>query len=83
MSGMTPNGRLFPDPVGGRHARGSAVPVECENAFRQDLHRLPARRKARRQARACCDFQARLIIGGDKVRRVEAEPVTPSLELRD
>jgi hypothetical protein len=36
-----------------------ALPVEREDALRQDLHHLPARQKARGQARAGGDLQAR------------------------
>ena len=43
----------------GGYARRSALPVEREDALRQDLHHLPARQEARRQARARGDLQAR------------------------
>ena len=44
--------------LGGGHARRSALPVEREDALRQDVHRLPARQEARREARARRDVQA-------------------------
>ena len=43
----------------GGHARRPALPLEREDALRQDLHHLPARQEARRQARARGDLQAR------------------------
>ena len=43
----------------GGHARRPALPLEREDALRQDLHRLSARQEARRQAGAGGDFQAR------------------------
>ena len=43
---------------GGGHARRPAVPVEREDALRQDVHRVPARQEARREARARGDVQA-------------------------
>ena len=45
--------------LGGGHARRPALPLEREDALRQDLHHLPARQEARRQARAGGDLQAR------------------------
>ena len=43
----------------GGYARRPALPLEREDALRQDLHHLPARQEARRQARARGDLQAR------------------------
>ena len=51
--------RLLPLALGGRHARRPSLPVEREDALRQDLHRLPIGQETRRQARARGDFQAR------------------------
>ena len=51
--------RLLPLHLEGGHARRPALPLEREDALRQDLHHLPARQEARRQARARGDLQAR------------------------
>ena len=50
--------RLLPLDLEGGQARGSALPVEREDALRQDLRHLSAREEARRQARAGGDVQA-------------------------
>ena len=44
--------------LGGRHACRPAIPLERENALRQDLRDLPARQETRRQACARSDLQA-------------------------
>ena len=56
--------RLLPLALGGRHARRPAFPVEREDALRQNLHHLPTRQEAWRQAGARADLQAR---GGRRV----------------
>ena len=56
--GRRQDARLLPLDLEGGHARGSALPVEREDALRQDLHHLPARQEARCQARARGDLQA-------------------------
>ena len=50
--------RLLPLDLEGGHARRPAVPVEREDALRQDLRRLPAREEARREAGARRHVQA-------------------------
>jgi len=51
--------RLLPLHLEGGHARRPALPVEREDALRQDLHRLSARQETRGHARARGDLQAR------------------------
>ena len=46
------NPRLLPLAVGGRHARRPALPLEREDALRQDLHHLSAREETR--GRSAC-----------------------------
>ena len=50
--------RLLPLDLAGGHARRPALPVERQDAVRQDLHRLPARQEARRQEGARRHVQA-------------------------
>ena len=57
--GREQDARLLPLDLEGGHARRPALPLEREDALRQDLHHLPARQEARRQARARGDLQAR------------------------
>ena len=57
--GRGQDARLLPLDLEGGHARRPALPLEREDALRQDLHHLPARQEARRQARARGDLQAR------------------------
>ena len=57
--GREQDARLLPLHLEGGHARRPALPLEREDALRQDLHHLPARQEARRQARARGDLQAR------------------------
>ena len=57
--GREQDARLLPLDLEGGYARRPALPVEREDALRQDLHHLPARQEARRQARARGDLQAR------------------------
>ena len=56
--GREQDARLLPLDLEGGHARRPALPVEREDAVRQDVRRLPARQEARRQARARRDVQA-------------------------
>ena len=49
----------FHSDLAGGHARRPALPLEREDALRQDLHHLPARQEARRQTRARGHLQAR------------------------
>ena len=49
---------LLPLDLEGGHARGPALPLEREDALRQDVHHLPARQEARRNQGARGDLQA-------------------------
>ena len=49
---------LLPLDLEGGHARGPALPVERQDALRQDLRHLPARQEARRNQGAGGDVQA-------------------------
>src|ERR1035437_5153767 len=52
------NSRILPLALGGRQTRRPAFPVEREDAFRQDFHRLSASEEAWGQTCARGDIQA-------------------------
>ena len=75
----------FHSHLGGGHARRPALPLEREDALRQDLHHLPARQEARRQARARGDLQARrrgCVADGPRVPRGLRRLAVPLRNLR-
>src|SRR5713226_2673964 len=57
--GREQDARLLPLDLEGGYARGSALPLEREDALRQDLHYISVGKKARRQASARGDLQTR------------------------
>ena len=83
--GREQDARLLPLDLEGGHARRPALPVEREDALRQDLHHLPARQEARRQARARGDLQARrrgCVADGPRVPRRLRRLAVPLAQLR-
>ena len=83
--GREEDARLLPLDLEGGHARRPALPLEREDALRQDLHHLSARQEARRQARACGDLQARrrgCVADGPRIPRGLRRLAVPLAQLR-
>ena len=77
--------RLLPLHLEGGYARRPALPLEREDALRQDLHHLSARQEARRQARARGHLQARrrgCVADGPRVARGLRRLAVPLAQLR-